>query len=72
MFGADKALVQMNYRHALDSVEGLSDPKDLDARLERGHPHGRCDVSKGRRMASERRRRHRHRDQVPRYGRGRP
>ena len=35
MFGADKALVQMNYRHALDSVEGLADPKDLDARLER-------------------------------------
>ena len=35
MHGADKALVQMNYRHALDSVEGLTDPKDLDARLER-------------------------------------
>jgi hypothetical protein len=32
---ADKALVQMNYRHALDSVEGLTDPKDLDVRLER-------------------------------------
>lgn len=35
MHGADKALVQMNYRHALDSVEGITDPKDLDARLER-------------------------------------
>jgi hypothetical protein len=35
MHGADKALVAMNYRHALDSVEGLTDPKDLDARLER-------------------------------------
>ena len=35
MPGADKALVAMNYRHALDSVEGLTDPKDLDARLER-------------------------------------
>jgi hypothetical protein len=35
MHGADKALVAMNYRHALDSVEGLTDPKDLDSRLER-------------------------------------
>jgi hypothetical protein len=35
MHGADRALVQMNYRHALDSVERLTDPKDLDARLER-------------------------------------
>ena len=35
MHGADRALVQMNYRHALDSVEGLTNPKDLDARLER-------------------------------------
>ena len=35
MTGADKALVAMSYRHALDSVEGLTDPKDLDARLER-------------------------------------
>jgi hypothetical protein len=35
MHGADKALVAMNYRHALDSVEGLTDQKDLDARLER-------------------------------------
>ena len=35
MHGADRASVQMNYRHALDSVEGLRDPKDLDVRLER-------------------------------------
>ncbi len=35
MFGADRALVAMNYRHALDGIEGLTDPKDLDARLER-------------------------------------
>ncbi|MDQ3639437.1 MAG: hypothetical protein M3426_15910 [Actinomycetota bacterium] len=35
MYGADKALVAMNYRHALDSVEGLLNSKDMDARLER-------------------------------------
>lgn len=35
MPGADKALVAMNYRSALDSVEGLRDTSALDARLER-------------------------------------
>lgn len=40
MPGADPALMQMNYRSALDSVEGITDPDTLARKLERANMTG--------------------------------